>query len=131
MVFAYAVFYAVSPFRAQTLLPTRIDSEVPGDITSSPIAGNVTVTETETLATSGSCGAAVVDAWHAKVPSGWFGYAPLTATPLTGSTCRGVARHRLRVSFLAVVLALGLWLAARVADRGPGLDFGGAPNPAT
>ena len=80
------------------------------------------------------CGAAIVYVWHAKPASGgWFGYAPLTTGPLVvpGGSCRNEARHRLLMSGLGVLIALGLVLAARSVDRGGDLGFGPAPNPAT
>jgi hypothetical protein len=73
-----------------------------------------------------SCGAALIDAWHAKSPaSGWFGYAPLTdATAVSGSRCRAESQHRLLRSGYAILAALVLVAIARRGGR-PG--FGVAP----
>jgi hypothetical protein len=75
------------------------------------------------------CGAAVVDAWHStSVSRGWFGYAPLSAvTPAGGSGCREAGQHRLRLSALAVFVAIGLVLVARRLDRPPGFGIDPAP----
>jgi hypothetical protein len=59
---------------------------------------------------SSACAIAPIDAWHAKPSGGWFGYAPLTSTPLiTLADCRRAARHRLSQSF--VVLLIGAFVA--------------------
>jgi len=79
-----------------------------------------------------SCGAAVIDAWHAQSPPrGWFGYAPLTdATVLAGSRCRAESQHRLLRSGYAVLAALVLVAIARRGGR-PGLGLAPAPGGAT
>src|SRR3954463_8564224 len=61
-------------------------------------------------ASSMSCGFAVIDARHAKPPSGWFGYAPLTSVPNFGHAgCRAAAQDRLRNA--GIVLLIGVFVA--------------------
>jgi hypothetical protein len=68
------------------------------------------------------CDAPVVEATRTPAEGGWFGYAPLTSTPLSqGHLCHDEARHRLIVSAggLFVAALLG-WVSARLGgDSGP------------
>jgi hypothetical protein len=68
---------------------------------------------------SHACHVAVIDAWHARPDSGWFGYAPLTSTPLGSplAGCRAAAQHRLRTA--AIVFLVGVFVAL--------LAYGSAP----
>ena len=79
------------------------------------------------------CGPAIFDAWHAKSPpSGWLGYAPLTASPVTGrQSCRWESQHRVRRAGLGLLIGLGgLWFVW-VLDRRRGIASGPTAEPAT
>ena len=74
--------------------------------------------------------APIVDAWHGnKNDSGWFGYAPLTSTPMSFPTCRGEARHRLALAALGLLGSVALGMFIFLARR-PRLGDAPAPNPA-
>jgi hypothetical protein len=63
------------------------------------------------------CGSAVIGAWRADtLPSGWFGYSPLTSVPAFAD-CRGESRHRLELSFVGLALGVGAAFAAGVRER--------------
>jgi hypothetical protein len=66
---------------------------------------------------STTCSSPIVSAWHTEpTDSGWFGYAPLTSTPLLAvQPCRSLARHRLLDA--AVLAAISLLLARRSRRR--------------
>jgi hypothetical protein len=72
-------------------------------------------------ATSLSCGAPVVDAWHGEQPHGWFGYAPLTSSPPTHAEmadCRRDAGSRLALGLGSLVGAGALVaIATRMKPR--------------
>jgi hypothetical protein len=63
-----------------------------------------------------NCAAPILSAWrHEPAYSGWFGYAPLTSTPLSGpGSCKAEARRRL--AYAAVLMGPGL-LALLVRRR--------------
>ncbi len=68
-----------------------------------------------------ACRAPLVEvARPAPQHGGWYGYAPLTSTPIGRHTCHGPARHRLIVSAAGLVVAALLgWVSARI-DGGRG-----------
>ena len=63
------------------------------------------------------CRAPIVSAWKVDHDSGWFGYAPLTSTPLSSGfsfpSCRGPARSRLELGALMIAFAIALGFALR------------------
>jgi hypothetical protein len=65
---------------------------------------------------SKTCSSPIVSAWHGEPKySGWYGYAPLTSTPLAAPTCRNLARHRLFDA--AVLTATSVVLVVRPRRR--------------
>jgi hypothetical protein len=101
--------------------------------------GSYTYSSRSTL--SWSCGSPVVSAWRQEsMPSGWFGYAPLTAEPIekyeqglhvfamTGppAACTETARRRLALGALLMVPGALVWFLRRrrfapPANPGPNL----------
>ena len=75
------------------------------------------------------CSAPIVSAWKVQHDSGWFGYAPLTSTPLSSGfsfpSCRGRARGRLELGALMIGLAMALGFALRPGRR----DTTATPTP--
>jgi len=66
-----------------------------------------------------NCAAPILSAWrHEPAYSGWFGYAPLTSTPVSGSgSCKAEARQRLvYAALLAGPGVLSLFLRRRRFD---------------
>ena len=65
------------------------------------------------------CGPAAVEVTHTPPKTGgWYGYAPLTSTPINPSSCYPPARHRLVLSAIGLFLAMLLgWWSAHL-DRG-------------
>jgi hypothetical protein len=97
MTIAFAIGLAFAPLRAPA--PALVAVPASGIDFSSSVAEPST-----------ACGLPVIDAWHAKQPSGWFGYAPLTSVPVFRRVgCRAAAQDRLRTS--GVVLLVGVFLA--------------------
>ena len=125
LIVGFALLYVVLPFttaRASGFGP--VDQPAPST-QEAPISQ-----ETLVQFAAAHCGAAVVDAWHAKDSAGgWFGYAPLTALPTTvRGSCRSESRHRLWMAGVGLLIAFGLLLAASTIDRRP--EFGSGPSPA-
>ena len=97
MIVAGAIGYAFAPLRAPA--PFSAWAAESAD-------GTVTVNDAPSMA----CGLSVIDAWRAKPPSGWFGYAPLTSVPNFADVgCRAAARDRLRTA--GIVLLIGMFVA--------------------
>ncbi len=121
---AYALVYAITPFSTSTSVPhfTLGNFRASGSESSSGFDAFVVPHV--------HCSAPVIDAWRApSAPSGWFGYAPLTKTPLVaGAGCRETSRHRLALSGFGVILACALVLVARRIDRRPGFGLDPAPG---
>jgi hypothetical protein len=101
MVVAFAIGLAFAPLRAPELR-----------------AGPATPVLPVPAPPTKACGLAVIDAWHAKQPSSWFGYTPLTSVPaFERSGCRAAAQNRLRTS--EIVLLVGVFLALFTYANGP------------
>ena len=101
MVIAFAIGLAFAPLRAPELR-----------------AGPATPVLPVPAPPTRTCGLAVIDAWHAKQPSGWFAYTPLTSVPaFERSGCRAAAQNRLRTS--EIVLLVGVFLALFTYANGP------------
>jgi hypothetical protein len=127
LVIAYAFVFAVTPYSTPQSGPHyALRSFQPATSQPSVEVGSVLAAPAPQV----HCGAPIVDAWHAKsASSGWFGYAPLTDTPLiAGSACRETSQARLRLCALGVILAIGLVLIARRGDPRPGFGLDPAPT---
>jgi hypothetical protein len=73
----------------------------------------------ETSVSPTNCAAPILSAWrHEPANSGWFGYAPLTSTPVSGpGSCKGEGRRRLACAALLMGPGLlGLFLRRRRFD---------------
>ena len=126
LVVAYAIVFAVTPFStAQPEPHYALRNFQPRSGAPSSESGTFLA-----VAPQVHCSAPVIDAWRAPAASsGWFGYAPLTTTPVVfGSGCRQTSRNRLRLSVLGLVVAFGLVVVARRIDRRPGYGLDPAPT---
>jgi hypothetical protein len=126
LVVAYAIVFVVTPFSTAKPGPQyALRNFQPRS--GAPISESGTFLATVPQV---HCSAPVIDAWRAPAASsGWFGYAPLTGTPVVfGSGCRETSRRRLRLSALGLVIAFGLVLVARRLDRRPGYGLDPAPS---
>jgi len=126
LVVAYAIVFVVTPFSTADPGPHYAlrNFRAPSSASSSESQAFLAA------APQVHCSAPVLDAWRAPAASsGWFGYAPLTGTPVVfGSGCRETSRNRLRLSAIGLGIAFGLVLVARRIDRRPGSGLDPAPS---
>ena len=130
LIVAFIVLYIALPFDSTRTAGVVFPTSTPSTLAAGGDS-ELTVQEVKVAVAPAHCGAAVVDAWHAKNGvSGWFGYAPLTAAITVPGSCRAEARHRLSIAVFAILVALGLFLVASAIDRRPEPGPGTAPAPA-
>ena len=69
------------------------------------------------------CSAPIIGVWHRDAAAGWFGYAPLTSTPMEVKfpTCKEKARRRLAggLLFVACGVAVGIVAIRRRPQTAP------------